>query len=128
MGTVFDYIGGWEFSGISVNRDWAAANPATLERFLVGMLRATDWMYAHKDTAAGITVVEVSTLHPYAIRAIEDTIRYGILPRDLGISAPGLINVLESMRDVGLLPAGKTVQPGKTHRTVHLERAPPAAK
>src|SRR5258708_12285543 len=119
MGTVFDYIGGWEFSGISVNRDWAAANPATLERFLVGMLRATDWMYAHKDIAAGITVVEVSTLHPYAIRAIEDTIRYGILPRDLGISAPGLINVLESMRDVGLRPPGPPPPPQKTPATPH---------
>ncbi|HEX9464954.1 MAG TPA: ABC transporter substrate-binding protein [Alphaproteobacteria bacterium] len=128
MGPAFDYIADWQFSTINVNRDWAAANPATLERFLVGMLRATDWMYAHKDIAAGITVVEVSTLHPYAIRAIEDTIRYGILPRDLGISAPGLINVLESMRDVGLLPAGKPVQPEKYQETVYLERARAAAK
>jgi NitT/TauT family transport system substrate-binding protein len=128
MGPALDYIADWQFSTVNVNRDWAAANAATVERFLVGMLRATDWMYEHKDLAASVAVVELYTIQEYAMRAVEDTIRYGIMPRDLGVSAAGMRNVLDSMRDAGLLPAGKPAQPEKYVDASYLERARAAAK
>lgn len=123
MGPALEYIADWQFSTINVNRDWAAKNSATLERFLAGMLRATAWMYAHKDLAADVAAVELNTSRDFASRAVEDTIRYGIMPRDLAVSAAGMRNVLESMRDAGLLPAGQPVTPDKYIEASYLERA-----
>jgi ABC-type nitrate/sulfonate/bicarbonate transport system substrate-binding protein len=123
MGPALDYIADWQFSTINVNRNWAAAHAQPVERFLVGMLRATDWMYAHQDLAADVAAVELATSREFAARAVADTMRYGIMPRDLAVSPAGMRNVLESMRDAGLLSAAQPLAPEKYIEASYLERA-----
>jgi NitT/TauT family transport system substrate-binding protein len=123
LGATFEYIPDWQFTSVNVDREWAAANRDTVERFLGALLRATAWMHANKDESAAIIATELRTSPEFAARAWDDTIRFKILPADMEVNRAGLVNVLASMQAAGVLPASAAPQPDKYLETSYLEHA-----
>jgi ABC-type nitrate/sulfonate/bicarbonate transport system substrate-binding protein len=103
FGEVSAYVPDWQFVSVNANNDWAKANRPVLIRFLRALLRATQWVHAHRDAAAAIAVRELPTRRDYAERAWEHYTRTNALNRDLAINRKGLEKVISTQMQAGLL-------------------------
>jgi NitT/TauT family transport system substrate-binding protein len=105
LGAVADIVPDYQFSAVIVDSNWAQQNRATLVAFLRALRRGTDYMFTHPNEAIEVATKELRTTPAFARRALEDTIRMDVLPRDLSVSDRSIQRVFDNVKDAGLLPA-----------------------
>lgn len=102
---VKDYL----FSSIVVRKQWARDNRETLVHALRALSRATDWVYDPANKQAAVTIMKdvAGTGDDGAAAAYEDYVVVGkAFPLKCALSRPGMLKVLEFMKDSGT-PAAK---------------------
>ena len=72
----------FQFSSFNADARWAAGNRAVLVRFLRAYLQATDWYYANRELASDLAVGRMKLGRDYALRAWDECVATGIMPRD----------------------------------------------
>ena len=121
LGPIADIVPDYQFTSIVVVDGWAKANRATLAGFLRAMRRGTEYMFAHPDESAELGAKELRTSVAFARRALEDTARMDILPRDLSLTDKSLKRVFDSVASAGLLPTNASYDRGKFVDDTYLD-------
>ena len=103
LGDINGYVPDWQFVSVNVNREWARANQDVLVKFLSVLLRATEWVHAHKEEAAAIAQRELPAKEEHARRAWDYYTSTDALTRDMSVNERGLQVVLQTQREAGLL-------------------------
>jgi ABC-type nitrate/sulfonate/bicarbonate transport system substrate-binding protein len=103
LGPVADIVPDYQFSAVIVDENWARANRPMLVGFLRALRSGTESMFAHPDEAAEVGAAELHTTVAFARRAVEDTARMDILPKDLSLSDASLRRVFENVQAAGLV-------------------------
>jgi NitT/TauT family transport system substrate-binding protein len=103
LGPVADIVPDYQFSAVMIDENWARANRPALAGFLRALRKGTAYMFAHPDEAAEVGAVELHTTVAFARRAIDDTARMDILPKDLSLSDASLRRVFENVKAAGLV-------------------------
>jgi NitT/TauT family transport system substrate-binding protein len=103
LGPVADIVPDYQFSAVIVDENWARANRPALVGFLRALRRGTAYMFAHPDEAAEVGATELHTTVAFARRAVEDTARMDILPKDLSLSDASLQRVFQNVKADGLV-------------------------
>jgi NitT/TauT family transport system substrate-binding protein len=81
-----------------VDENWARANRPAVVSFLRALRSGTAYMFSHTDEAAEIGAVELRTTVAFARRAVEDTARMDIMPKDLSLSDASLRRVFQNVK------------------------------
>jgi ABC-type nitrate/sulfonate/bicarbonate transport system substrate-binding protein len=103
LGPVADIVPDYQFSAVIVDEDWARANEAVLVGYLRALRAGTAYMFAHPDEAAEIGASELHTTVALARRAIDDTARMDIMPKDLSLTDASLRRVFDNVKAAGLV-------------------------
>jgi len=112
LGNVIDYVPDWQFVSINANSEWAAKNRDVLVRFLRAMLRGTAWLYANRAEASAIAARELPAPLPHAERAWDFFTGSNALTRDMSVNAKGIIQVIATLQEAGLLAKAAPSDPG----------------
>jgi ABC-type nitrate/sulfonate/bicarbonate transport system substrate-binding protein len=113
LGPVAEIVPDYQFSAVIVDEDWARANRPVLVAYLRALREATAYMFAHPDQAAAVGAVELHTTPALARRAIDDTERMDIMPKDLSLTDASLRRVFDNVKAAGLVGAGANYDRGK---------------
>jgi ABC-type nitrate/sulfonate/bicarbonate transport system substrate-binding protein len=103
LGLTIDYAKDLPFSGTVINRNWAAANQAVLQRLLRAHGRSVQWFYdaANRDEAVKM-MVAVSRLKAEDVEKAYDFFRGGeYFERSGTISRKKLTSLLEALKTLG---------------------------
>jgi ABC-type nitrate/sulfonate/bicarbonate transport system substrate-binding protein len=95
------------FSGISINRAWAARHPATIGKFLAVYTRSIAWLAdpANRDEAIDM-MVSVSKLKAEDVaKSYDFLVKGGFLERSGTISRAQLGKVVDALKELGDVPA-----------------------
>jgi len=111
LGDIIDYVPDWQFVSINANYEWASAHRATVVRFLRAVVRATDWFYANRAEAAKVAEQELPTPRRHAERAWDHYTGTNALTRDVTVNRAGLLKVVGTLIDAGLLGPCASCQP-----------------
>lgn len=103
LGAVADIVPDYQFSAVIVDGDWARANRAVVAAYLRALAAGTAYMFAHPDEAAEIGAAELRTTPALARRAIDDTVRMDIMPKDLSLTDASLRRVFDNVKAAGLV-------------------------
>jgi ABC-type nitrate/sulfonate/bicarbonate transport system substrate-binding protein len=103
LGPVADIVPDYQFSAVIVDEDWARANRSVVAAYLRALREGTAYMFAHPDEAAAIGAVELRTTPALARRAIDDTARMDIMPKDLSLTDASLRRVFDNVKAAGLV-------------------------
>jgi len=103
LGPVADIIPDYQFSAVIVDENWARANAPTVAAYLRALRTGAAYIFAHPDEAAEIGAVELRTSAAFARRAIDDTARMDILPKDLSLTDASLKRVFENVKAAALV-------------------------
>jgi ABC-type nitrate/sulfonate/bicarbonate transport system substrate-binding protein len=103
LGPVADIVPDYQFSAVIVDEDWARANRSVVAAYLRALREGTAYMFAHPDEAAAIGAVELRTTPSLARRAIDDTARMDIMPKDLSLTDASLRRVFDNVKAAGLV-------------------------
>ena len=106
LGFTFDYTD-MPFSGVAMNRNWAAANPDVAKRFQSVMVKAINWFYQEQNRAEAVQVlVEVSKLKVDDVQKAYDFLAGKKLFEPTGkVSRAQLAKVVDALRELGDVPA-----------------------
>lgn len=104
LGWTGTYEPDWQFTAVVANDAWAKQHRATLVGFLRALRRGTAYIAAHRDEAAQIAVDEVKTSPAFAARAVDDTLRLGILDPTLEPNGVGLRRVYDASKPASAGP------------------------
>ncbi|MGB6341362.1 MAG: ABC transporter substrate-binding protein, partial [Xanthobacteraceae bacterium] len=113
LGPVADIVPDYQFSAVIVDEDWARANEAVLIAYLRALREGTAYMFAHPDEAAAIGATELRTTVALARRAIDDTARMDIMPKDLSLTDASLRRVFDNVKAAGLVGPEASYDRGK---------------
>jgi ABC-type nitrate/sulfonate/bicarbonate transport system substrate-binding protein len=113
LGPIADLVPDYQFTSVVVDETWARANRPVLVAFLRALRRGTAYMFAHPDESAALGAQELRTTPANARRALEDTVRMDVLPRDLTITDKSLMRVFDSVKSAGLVPADAAYERAK---------------
>lgn len=113
LGDATAYVPEYQFTTINVRRDWSASHTDALVRFLKALIRGTQWMYANKEAAVGLTAEETRISRPYAERGWQYFTARQILPVDLDVSRRGMEKVIEVMGRAGSIRVAPDTRPEK---------------
>jgi ABC-type nitrate/sulfonate/bicarbonate transport system substrate-binding protein len=113
LGPVADIVPDYQFTAVMVDENWAHINKLVLGNFLRALHSGTVYMFAHPDEAAEIGAVELHTSTAFARRAIDDTARMDIMPKDLTLSDASLRRVFDNVKAAALVDASATYDRGK---------------
>jgi ABC-type nitrate/sulfonate/bicarbonate transport system substrate-binding protein len=107
LGFTFDYLTDMPFSGVAMNRNWAAANPGAAQRFLAVQSKAIAWFYDERNRADAVQVlVEVSKLKVEDVEKAYDFLGGKKLFESTGkVSRAKLAKVVDALRELGDVPA-----------------------
>jgi ABC-type nitrate/sulfonate/bicarbonate transport system substrate-binding protein len=108
LGPVADIVPDYQFSAVMVDENWARANRPAVVSFLRALRSGTAYMFSHPDEAAEIGAVELRTTVAFARRAVEDTARMDIMPKDLSLSDASLRRVFQNVKADGLVGSDAT--------------------
>jgi len=108
LGPVADIVPDYQFSAVMIDENWARANRTAVVGFLRALRRGTAYMFAHPDEAAEVGATELRTTVAFARRAVEDTARMDILPKDLSLSDASLRRVFENVKAAELVGSDAT--------------------
>lgn len=103
LASTTDYFPDYQFTTINTDASWAEQHRDVAVSFLAVMLRATRWVFEHRDGCAEIAAREMNISHDYASRAWDDFTGRGIMPEDMGISDAGVETVARLMARGGML-------------------------
>ncbi|MGA7790030.1 MAG: ABC transporter substrate-binding protein [Xanthobacteraceae bacterium] len=103
LGPVADIVPDYQFSAVIVDEDWAHANRPVVAAYLRALREGTAYMFAHLDDAAAIGAAELHTSAAFARRAIDDTARMDIMPKDLSLTDASLRRVFDNVKAAGLV-------------------------
>jgi len=103
LGPVADIVPDYQFSAVIVDEDWARANRPVVAGYLRALREGTAYMFAHPDEAAAIGATELRTTAALARRAIDDTGRMDIMPKDLSLTDASLRRVFDNVKAAGLV-------------------------
>jgi NitT/TauT family transport system substrate-binding protein len=112
LGWTIDYASELPFSGGAVNRSWASANKAALDKFVAAYARSVRWFQDDKNRDAAIRImVSVSKLDRDDVAKSYDFLQqknfYELTGR---ISKAKLGKLIEALRELGDLPPSFAVE------------------
>jgi NitT/TauT family transport system substrate-binding protein len=110
LGPVADIVPNYQFSAVMIDETWAQAHRASLVSFLRALRQGTEYMFNHPDEASAVGATELHTTETYARRAVDDTSRMDIMPRDLALTDASLKRVFENVKSAGLVGDEATYQ------------------
>jgi ABC-type nitrate/sulfonate/bicarbonate transport system substrate-binding protein len=113
LGPVADIVPDYQFSAVMVDENWARANGPALAGFLRALRNGTAYMFAHPDEAAEVGAVELHTTVALARRAVDDTARMDIMPKDLSLTDASLRRVFDNVKADGLVGGDATYDRAK---------------
>lgn len=113
----------WQFTTINVNRDWAARQPQHAVAFLRAMLRGQRFITSNTGEAARIAANEMNTSEAFAVRAIEDCARLGILDSQLEWSDNGLARVFQLLQADGVIGMDRSFDLSRFSDRAYLRQA-----
>ena len=123
LGPVADIVPDYQFSAVIVDLDWARANQAVLVAYLRALRAGTAYMFAHPDEAAEIGATELQTTVALARRAIDDTARMDIMPKDLSLTDASLRRVFDNVKAAGLVGPEASYDRGKFVNETYLSKS-----
>lgn len=92
----------FQFSSLNADARWAASNKEILVGFLQAYLKANDWYFANREASSDIAMRRMKLERGYALRAWDECVAVGIMPRDARAS----IAAIQTLIDVsGLIRA-----------------------
>jgi ABC-type nitrate/sulfonate/bicarbonate transport system substrate-binding protein len=127
LAATFEYIPDYQFTTVNADRGWVRAHAAETTAFLGALLRATRWIFGHRDGAAAVAAGEMGIAPDYAKRAWYDFTGLGIMSIDMSVSVAGLAKVVSTMKLAGGLPASAGGDVAKYLDLTWLEAARAAA-
>jgi ABC-type nitrate/sulfonate/bicarbonate transport system substrate-binding protein len=118
-----DYYPNLTLSATSVRKDWAAAHPDAMKRFLRAQSDAVKWLYnpANKARAIQVLVDQVGGTPADATEAYNYYVGKKIWPENACVQKPGLANVVKILRATGQL---KTLGEGDVAKFADAEWCP----
>lgn len=128
LGPVADIVPDYQFSAVIVDQDWARANRPVVVAYLRALREGTAYMFAHPDEAAAIGAVELRTTPALARRAIDDTARMDIMPKDLSLTDASLRRVFDNVKAAGLVGPQASYDRAKFVDGTYLTESRNAAK
>jgi ABC-type nitrate/sulfonate/bicarbonate transport system substrate-binding protein len=123
LGNVIDYVPDWQFVSVNANDQWAAAHEDIVRRFLLAMLRGTEWLYAHRVKSSRIAAREMPAPLHHAERAWDYFNETNALTRDMSVNTIGLAKVIATLQEAGLLPADLPAEPSSYVNDRYLRAA-----
>jgi ABC-type nitrate/sulfonate/bicarbonate transport system substrate-binding protein len=113
LGPISNFVRDYLFTSVNVDANWAGRNRETASAFLRALKRGHAEMKANPPAAVALAAKELNTSPALAQRALADTAKLRILSEDLSVSIPALAGTFETVRSVGLLPAGAQFDPAR---------------
>jgi NitT/TauT family transport system substrate-binding protein len=112
LGFTFDYIPDMPFAGMAVNRNWAAANPKVVDRFLTAFNQGVAWFEEVKNRNEAVKLmVSTSRLKQDDVERSYDFLHNKRLFEPTGKVSRGKLNViLDALKELGDVPAGFQVE------------------
>lgn len=113
-----DYVKGFPFEAISVNRHWALGHPDDARKFLAVQTKSVAWLYDDKNRAAAIAIMaKASKDSPGDVaKSLDFYRRIAFFERDVAISRSGLAGAIQLLQRRGdikdQLAVEKLVIPG----------------
>jgi ABC-type nitrate/sulfonate/bicarbonate transport system substrate-binding protein len=92
-----DYVPNLQFHSFIVDSRWAETNSQLTVRYLKAMLRAMQWVHAHKEEAAAIVTKWTGLPLKYTRQSIEEYTAQGILSRDGSVNRDGFQRLIDLM-------------------------------
>lgn len=115
-----DYVKGFPFEAISINRPWALAHPDIVKRFLAVQTQSVAWLYDEKNRAAAIEIMaKASKDSPDDVaKSLDFYRRINFFERDVAVPRAGMqatIALLQKRGDIkDPLPVEKLIVPALT--------------
>jgi NitT/TauT family transport system substrate-binding protein len=94
-----DYEPNLQFHSFVVDTRWAEANNRLTVRYLKAMLRAMQWVHAHKEEAAAVVTKWTGLPLKYTRQSVEEYTAQGILSRDGSVNRDGFQRLIDLMGD-----------------------------
>jgi ABC-type nitrate/sulfonate/bicarbonate transport system substrate-binding protein len=118
-----DYYPNLTLSATSVRKDWAAAHPDAMKRFLRAQSDAVKWLYnpANKAKAIQVLVDQTGGTTADATEAYGYYIGKKVWPENACVQKPGLANVVKILRVTGQV---KTLNEGDVSKFADAEWCP----
>src|SRR5262245_11543953 len=106
LGFTFDYLPDMPFAGMAVNRNWAAANPKVVERFLAAFTRGVAWFEDLKNRDEAVKLmVATSKLKQEDVERSYDFLHGKHLFEPTGkVSRRKLAAVTDALKELGDIP------------------------
>jgi NitT/TauT family transport system substrate-binding protein len=92
-----DYEPNLQFHSFIVDTRWAEANSQLTVRYLKAMLRAMQWVHAHKEEAAAVVTKWTGLPLKYTRQSVEEYTSQGILSRDGSVNRDGFQRLIDLM-------------------------------
>lgn len=92
-----DYVANLQFHSFIVDSRWAEANNQLVVRYLKAMLRALQWVHAHKEEAAELATRRTGIPLKYTRPTVEEYLAQGIISRDGSVNREGFQRLLDLM-------------------------------
>jgi NitT/TauT family transport system substrate-binding protein len=105
LGLTMEYVKDLPFSGYVVNRTWATANKAALQKFLSGYQKSLDWFYQDKNRDEAIKlVVDLSHGNPADVSKSYDFFRQiQFFEKENKILASEMESLVDALNRIGIL-------------------------
>ena len=92
-----DYEPNLQFHSFIVDTRWAETNNQLTVRYLKAMLRAMQWVHAHKEEAAAVVTKWTGLPLKYTRQSVEEYTSQGILSRDGSVNREGFQRLIDLM-------------------------------
>jgi ABC-type nitrate/sulfonate/bicarbonate transport system substrate-binding protein len=113
----------YQFTTLNANIEWARREPQQAARMLRALLRGQRFALTDPETAARIVAIELRTEEPYALQAIRESARLGILDPELNWSEAGLNRIFLNLKEDGLVPPDLPFEIGRYVAPEYLRQA-----
>ena len=113
LGPIAKYVPNYEFTAVFLDPAWGEANRPAVTGFLRALRRGQAAMAAKPDEAAAVLVKELSTTPAYARRAIDDALKFKLMPEGLSVSEAGLRRVFTTLQGAGLVSRDQSFDMGR---------------
>jgi ABC-type nitrate/sulfonate/bicarbonate transport system substrate-binding protein len=104
LGDAADYIKEYQNSPISVRADWAAQNRSVMVRYMRGLLRSLEWVYAQRDEFLPVAARLLQMEPRYVAIGYETYAGKRIWPRDGRPTPAGMAKVIDILAEQGTFP------------------------
>jgi ABC-type nitrate/sulfonate/bicarbonate transport system substrate-binding protein len=94
----------FQFTSLNVDQRWAAANAATVIKFVRAFVRAHRWFFANREGTASVAMRETGITGKYALRAWDEYTAGEIFPRDGDASTAAVQALIEISSRIRAVP------------------------